>query len=286
MAMKRLAVFVHFDIDNIVDEYVYYYIKELKVVADEIIFVTTSKIGLEDQKKVKKIANKLIIRENVGYDFMSYKIGLSEYDLNNFDEVIICNDSVYGPLYSFKKVFGSMAKKDCDFWGITLTSCSLNKDPKLHLQSYFCVFKRRVFLSECFSYFWNNVEILNNKSDVIDKYEIGLTQSLLKCNFKVESLVKLNKLSAIKYYISKQFNLIRRSSRIIRLIFQEKNPSTWYWDYCIEKSEMPFLKTSLLKKNNKRYLSNLKRAKKMIQYSSYPFKLIDGHASRYNNHKL
>ena len=78
---------------------------------------------------------------------MSYTERFNEYDLNNFYEVIICNDSVYGSLYFLKKVFDTLAKKDCDFFGIILS-----KEIKLHLQSYFCVFKRRVFYQNVFRF--------------------------------------------------------------------------------------------------------------------------------------
>ena len=68
---------------------------------------------------------------------------------------------------------------------------------------------------------------------------------------------------------------------------QEKNPSLWYWDYCIEKTEMPFLKTSLLKKSHKRYLSHMIRSKKIILSKyRYPFELIENYIIRHNKDKL
>ena len=38
--MKRLAIFAHYDKDNIIDDYVIYYLKELKKSFETIIFVS------------------------------------------------------------------------------------------------------------------------------------------------------------------------------------------------------------------------------------------------------
>ena len=42
--MKRAVVFAHYDKDNIVDDYVIYYIKALKEIAETIIFVSCNNI--------------------------------------------------------------------------------------------------------------------------------------------------------------------------------------------------------------------------------------------------
>ena len=42
--MKRVVIFAHYDKDNIVDDYVIYYLKALKEVASEIIFVSCNPI--------------------------------------------------------------------------------------------------------------------------------------------------------------------------------------------------------------------------------------------------
>ena len=104
--INRAAVFVHYDKQNIVDDYVIYYLKELKIVTNTIIFVSTSDLANKERKKLEKYCDKIIIRENVGYDFYSWKIGLKILGtLNIFDEIILCNDSVYGPLVKFQTIF-------------------------------------------------------------------------------------------------------------------------------------------------------------------------------------
>jgi lipopolysaccharide biosynthesis protein len=48
---KILAVFSHYDVDNIIDDYVVYYLLKLKEVVTDIIFVSTSMIGNSDKEK-------------------------------------------------------------------------------------------------------------------------------------------------------------------------------------------------------------------------------------------
>ena len=40
---------------------------------------------------------KIIPRENIGYDFSSWKIALESIDINNYDRFIFMNDTVCGP---------------------------------------------------------------------------------------------------------------------------------------------------------------------------------------------
>ena len=49
---------------------------------------------------------KIIPRENIGYDFSSWKIALESIDINNYDRFIFMNDTVCGPIYldMFQKI--------------------------------------------------------------------------------------------------------------------------------------------------------------------------------------
>ena len=48
--MKRLCIFAHYDKDNLIDDYVIYYLRELKKSFNKIIFVSDS-----DYQKKKQI---------------------------------------------------------------------------------------------------------------------------------------------------------------------------------------------------------------------------------------
>ena len=56
------------------------------------------------------------------------------------DDLVVINDSSYGPLYPFAESFEKMAARNCDFWGYT----GYNAFGNVHISSYFYYFRRRV----------------------------------------------------------------------------------------------------------------------------------------------
>lgn len=215
---KKLAIFVHWDQDNIIDDYVVKYMRELQLIAKDIVFVSNSNISQKEQSKLSQLVDHIIIRENIGYDFMAWRDGLRyiEYkNLSQYDEVIIANDSCYAPLHPFSEMFDVMEKKDCDFWGITETYTY-----KYSLNSYFVVFRKTVLRSVCFKNFWEIIKIEKYKSDVITKYEVGLTQILLENHFKKECYIKLNILQLILSSLKYKFLRIKN---ILISYFYKKN---------------------------------------------------------------
>lgn len=183
--VKRLCVFAHFDKDNIVDEYVLFYLRDIRKVADRIVFVSTSSLNAETISGLKNICDSVIIRKNEGYDFASWQTALKSETLTNFDELILCNDSVYGPLLPLERVFDAMREKSCDFWGITS-----NFDIAYHIQSYFLVFKKSILDSGVFQKFWVNTNIPQSKKQVIKLCEIGLSQTLFNAGFKASTYAR------------------------------------------------------------------------------------------------
>ncbi len=189
LSQKYISVFAHFDKDNLVDDYVVEYLAELKKISPKIIFVSDCNLRESETKKLSNLCENVIAKRHGEYDFGSYKRGIEflKNELENYDKLIIANDSCYlvNPLLP---VFEKMAKKDCDFWGMTIN----HEGYASHIQSYFMVFGKEVFLSDIFKQFFSSVKKEESKNDVIKKYETSLTQILLKAGFKVESMVEKN----------------------------------------------------------------------------------------------
>lgn len=181
--MHRAVVFAHYDKYNSIQEYVLYYLKELRKVADTIIFVSDSNLPESEISKVQPLVKLVIATPHGEYDFGSYKRGFSHIP-DDTDELIFANDSCIGPLYSLDKVFSEMENKQCDFWGMN----SLCIDVDFHIQSFFMVFKKDVFRSNLFKNFMSSIEKQNHKDDIILNYEIGLSQLLLKNGYRVALL--------------------------------------------------------------------------------------------------
>lgn len=181
--MKRVAVFAHFDVDNQVDEHVINTIKEVAAVADKVILVSTC----PQLKNIVQLPENIevINRENIGYDFASYKEGIfSISNLSDYDELILLNDSFYViRTGAIKEALQKMTFTRGDVWGMTASN-----QISFHLQSYFLVFKKNVFTQSWFQDFWKNLINLSDKKSIVLNYEIGLSKLMLNHSLSLVSL--------------------------------------------------------------------------------------------------
>ena len=154
--MKRFCICVLYDTKGIVGDYVITYLKGLQTVCQKVFVVVNGDITEEGKQKLSQILpldeNHFYIRENKGLDFGAWKdsiakIGYEEF--KEYDELVLTNTTCYGPIYPFSEMFEEMEKRDCDFWGITKHP-EIKRHNKIrlneHIQSYFVVFNKNVFL--------------------------------------------------------------------------------------------------------------------------------------------
>ena len=189
---KRLCIFAVYCPDGRISDSQIYYLKGLKRIADNIIFIADSLVFPEEIEKIKDLVCYCNFERHKGFDFMSYKLGY-EYALKNgllddINELIICNDSCYAPVFPFEKVFCKMAGMQCDFWGMT-SNGNIQKHQKIHIQSFFYVFKKNIFKSDVFKSFIKKIKCQKNINRVIQKYEIEFTDYLVSHNFKYSTFV-------------------------------------------------------------------------------------------------
>lgn len=190
---RRLVVYAGYCPDGKIREPQIYYLNGLKNVADNIIFVCDCMVLPEEIEKIKDLVSVCIFRHHGGYDFGSYKLGY-EYALNNgllnsAEELILCNDSCYGPVFPYEKLFDKMKQNQCDFWGTVTNKNSKKRQPE-HLQSFFMVLKSNVFNSKVFKKFIGGVKQQRKVKDVINKYEIPFTKYLQEHGFNFAAVVE------------------------------------------------------------------------------------------------
>lgn len=284
---SRLCIVAHYDKDSKIDEYVKYYVEQLEKVCNKIILVSVSNLSDDEIKKIKSPITSVINRENVGYDFYSYKVGLESINCENYNEILICNDSVYGPLIDIELIFDKMKDSKADFWGIT-SSNSLN----FHIQSYFIVFRKQIIMNEIFKQFWKNLKVLDNKEDIIKSCEVGLSQLLYKNNFKSDTYVKdlkleLKKSDNFKSLITK---LLKSPLKIFKLFLRPKqyinalnrkdnNPSLSSIKKQIVENR-PFLKVSMFTKDSDKNTNLNFVINKLKLHFNYNSNLITKHCLR------
>lgn len=275
--MKSLAVFAHYDVDNLIKKYVIYYLHKLSEMIDEIIFVSTSSLDKSELAKLESLNVQIIIRENVGHDFYSYKTGIEAIEnINEVGQLILCNDSCFGPLFPLSDIFTRITSLKADFWGM-----SANSRPQFHLQSYFLVFNNKIINSDGFKFFWQELQILDSKDQIVFNYEIGLSQKLISEGFFAQSFLPVAdyKISIIRLFWRKLViyvkELTNRQSRYswktILEPLQRLDKTISLFDYSIENYQFPFLKKSLL---NDRWVNQTQLFDLIIKHSNYDINLI------------
>ena len=189
---RRIAVFAAHSGSSRIPETTLCYLRGLKEVADDIVFVASNPILPDEIEKLNGIARFAIFRDHGGYDFYSYKLGwtiaqeLRLLEAGKCDELILCNDSCYAPVFPFQDCFAKMEGRPCDFWGMTSYSGVFGTE---HVQSYFFVFRRPVLEGRELAGFFEGVTVLKDKWAIIQRYEIGLTATLSAAGYSWDTLV-------------------------------------------------------------------------------------------------
>lgn len=259
-----------------------YCLEALKSVARRIVFVSTSPLTAEAIRGLKGLCAEVVTRKNRGYDFLSYRVGLSKIDGDVCDEVILCNDSVYGPLRPLGTLFASMDRVDCDFWGLTDS-----RDFGYHLQSYFLVFRRRALSAPAFERFWRGVRALGDKRRVIRGYEIPMTRILAAAGLEPAAFVDLRKGGAGMWRRAWRNRSLRNpvtlkvaAKQLIRNRAPAFNVTHLFWDEIVRHHGMPFLKVELLR-DNPLCIPNVSNWPSLIEsVGDYPAALIRAHLER------
>ena len=185
--MRRVAIFAHYDPDDAIKSYILYHLTALREVCGEIHFVSTSRLAEKDLTKLKGVVTSCTLCENAGYDFGMWAQALRTLDLREWDEVVLANSSVFGPLAPLADSFERMRGIDCDFWGM-----SDSLEIEHHIQSFFLVFRSAILKSGQVERFFASVLPYRHKWQVIRSYELGLTHFLMDQGFVPAVVASVN----------------------------------------------------------------------------------------------
>ena len=193
--MKRLLIYFFYDKDGIVDDYIPYLLKHLKLFCQEICFVSNGNI-LSGKDKITPYINKLIEKENVGFDVGAYKFALYDYGFNKlkeYDEIILCNYTFYGPFYPLDELFRTMDKKICDWWGMFTWSFKLKNSLYPHIPSFWCAYRKSLVSSPVFEKYWQSLPEITSYNMSISEHEQRQTPYFTDAGFHYEVWFSENK---------------------------------------------------------------------------------------------
>jgi len=261
---KKLCLFSHFDKDDKIEKYVIYMLKALKKLGFDIIFVSTSeKLNkLYTYDLLKRYVKIIIIKKNIGYDFASWKVGLSSVQYNLYSTVLHINDSIFFPLFNPKHIFQSMKNK-ADFWGL-----NENKNKYHFILSYFWVFEKKIIKSKFYKQFWQDIYSFYDKKDIL-LYERDMTSLIQKNGFKTKSYVTNEMLEISlknRYFLKKEAE---------KKMLLATTPYRLFWDDIILDFKAPFIKKNILLKHHLDYHISTFYYEYIIQNKTkYPLFLI------------
>ena len=188
---KRLFIFAAYDKDNVIDATLLHYLRALSELGD-IIFTMDNDIPKSEMDKLSDIPNILhatAVRHNE-YDFGSYKRGYmwahDEKILDKYDWVYLVNDSVYGPLFNLEPTLKDLESRKVDLIGMT---DFYDENAPKHIQSWFLGLSKKVAESSFIYDFIKDIRHRDSKTEIICKYEIGLSRVVLQNGFQMSAVL-------------------------------------------------------------------------------------------------
>lgn len=171
--MKRFAIYLFYDKDGIVDDYITYFLERFKPFTAKLWIVVNGKLTEEGRQKLLPFADKILVRQNTGFDAWAYKYALETYGydkLPEFDELILCNYTFYGPFWPLENLFADMDRTPCDWWSLFKW---YEQDPieYQHMPSFWTVYRKSLLASNDFQAFWDTLRPVNSYADSTLYYE-------------------------------------------------------------------------------------------------------------------
>lgn len=230
-AIKRLGIFVFYDKDGIVDDYIPYLLNDISENLTDLVIVCNGLLGDEGKSKLEHLSDKIYIRENKGLDAAAWKSTLTEYigwqKVETYDELVLFNDSFFGPIYPFKVVFDKMADRPIDFWGLTMhgerqdlhyPGCPYKGLPA-HIQTYFLVVRKKMLSDKRFISYWDDMPLYTDYKSVVGGFETTFTRHFADIGFNWDVLVDtrdLDRQKPVNYYIFIPHKLLEWGSPVLK----------------------------------------------------------------------
>lgn len=190
--MKRISIFVVYDKDEVIDRSVEYYVDMLSRTIDRLIIIVIGNLKIEEINKLKRYTLEIYFKQNEGFDMAAYKYALSEVisvdELQEYDELVLSNDTNFGPFIPFEDIFSKMELIECDFWGTCLIDIPLKK----HLQSDFRAFRRNTF-QHVVDYFQKYVTGRESKYEASTFHEVAFYRNMIVSGYKGAAYIKNSK---------------------------------------------------------------------------------------------
>lgn len=249
--VRRICLFAGYDPDGIVDDHVVRYLTDLARFAD-VYYLADCVMRPGELQKLDGIVRGAWQVRHGRYDFGSFSMLARELVgwevIDGYDELLLVNDSSY-LVRPLDAVFATMDATPAHWWGLQLTARrfeGLPGDPAApgipldearartpravidymdfpHVSSYFLAYRKPVMQDAGFRRLLSGVERDGTKTDVVLRYEIGISRYLTGRGYELATFVR-ELYPGLPVYSARVFDLIRHGFPLLKRQFLFTNP--------------------------------------------------------------
>ncbi len=267
-----LVLFAHYDSQDEVDEYVRYYLEKLYLLGSTIVFVSGSpKLKPETVAKIEPFCAGIYTRHTLSLDFGSWHLGWQQiqkrgWRLEDFDRLLLANDSVYGPLFRLEEMFSQFV--GADMYGVTES-----KEQCQHLQSYFLLWDLNARTRRFIESFWREFRYVIRKEVLIKRCELGISMRAREFSLRQKAYIS----DAVARETAAQYN---DHEHVQEVSAGNVNNTLFLWDVLIARLRCPFLKTDLPRRNRYNSVKMLNLSSFLREWTEYDPTLIEHNLER------
>ena len=182
--MKRAGIFLFYDPEGKVDDYILGCLGSLQQHMDYLLVVSNSSLDETNRKRLESVSSEVMERKNVGYDVGAYRDGLRHLGwdhMGDYDELVLFNYTFFAPIHPWASLFERTDKWDTDFWGITEHD-EVRPHPFLpklvmprHIQSHWIAVRASLSTTKDWRSYWEDMPPIESYNDSIQWHESRFT---------------------------------------------------------------------------------------------------------------
>lgn len=182
--MKRAGIFLFYDPEGKVDDYILGCLGSLQQHMDYLLVVSNSSLDETNRKRLESVSSEVMERKNVGYDVGAYRDGLRHLGwdhMGDYDELVLFNYTFFAPIHPWAGLFERTDKWDTDFWGITEHD-EVRPHPFLpklvmprHIQSHWIAVRASLSTTKDWRSYWEDMPPIESYNDSIQWHESRFT---------------------------------------------------------------------------------------------------------------
>ena len=246
-------VIAHYHPDGKIPSYMTAFIKHAQAHYSKHIVLVSTNISSKSEQSLSS-ACKTIKRDNFGYDFWSYKVGLDALpEYRKFKRILLLNSSFI--ISDPAKLLNALFEHPVSGQMVGLTK---SYDFQEHLQSFCILFDgENIVASEAMKTWWTEMTPISDRDEVIQKYEIGMSRFFKDHGYELISRYKptpSDKLMSIFRAVVQSGNLpnpLGPTDSVVTIELRQAdslNPTHYAWDQLFFKYgvvKLDFLRKSL-----------------------------------------